>query len=290
MTSHCVLHTVAVADGCLAYRRWDPAEGANLEPALILLHGFTGSASSWADIAPALALRRTVYAFELPGHGLTELGSSEQPCDMTTFVRALDLAIDALEIAEFDLVGYSLGGRSALFFTLHATHPPRRLILESASPGIDDAAARAERVASDNALAEFAETEGIVAFTDRWEQTPLLASPIARPASTTESIRAGRLSCRTDGLAMSLRGMGTGTQAWLGDALSQLTLPVLCIVGSADEKFRAIANDMVTALPNGRAVIVADAGHSVHLDRPHEYARIIDDFTRTSGNDLEKRT
>jgi 2-succinyl-6-hydroxy-2,4-cyclohexadiene-1-carboxylate synthase len=84
--------------------------------------------------------------------------------------------------------------------------------------------------------------------------------------------------------------MGSGTQAWLGDALSQLTLPVLCIVGSADEKFRAIANDMVTALPNGRAVIVADAGHSVHLDRPHEYARIIDDFTRTSGNDLEKRT
>ena len=197
MTSHGVIHTVEVAGGCLAYRRWDPTEGANLGPALILLHGFTGSASSWADVAPALASARTVYAFELPGHGLTELGSSERPCDMATFAHALGLALDALEIAVFDLVGYSLGGRSALFFALHTTHPPRRLILESASPGIDDEAARADRIASDDALAHFTETEGIVAFTDRWEQTPLLASPIARPPSVTESIRTGRLSCST---------------------------------------------------------------------------------------------
>jgi 2-succinyl-6-hydroxy-2,4-cyclohexadiene-1-carboxylate synthase len=281
-----MVQTVGVDGGCLAYRRWDPAQETHLNPPLILLHGFTGSASSWADVAPALACSRTVYAFDLPGHGLTELGSPDRPCDMEMFARALDAALAALEIAVLDLVGYSLGGRSALFFALHTTHPPRRLILESASAGIGDAAARAERIANDDELAHFAETEGIVSFIDRWERTSILASPIARPTPVVERIRTERLSCHADGLAMSLRGMGTGAQAWLGDGLSQLTLPVLCIVGSADEKFGAIATDIVAALPDGRSLVVADAGHSVHLDQPHEYTLIVNDFIQTSGNDL----
>ena len=64
MTSQCMVQTVDVDGGCLAYRRWDPAQETHLNPPLIMLHGFTGSASSWADVAPALACSRTVYAFD----------------------------------------------------------------------------------------------------------------------------------------------------------------------------------------------------------------------------------
>ncbi len=295
MNDGTVVHTVERSAGTLAYRRWGAATLESEMPALLLLHGFTGSSASWCDIAPVLAANRPVYAFDLPGHGLTDLGTGRQPADMSLFARALEDTLVSLEIDAFDLLGYSLGGRTALYFAITTSLKPRRLILESACPGLPDEESRRRRREHDEELARMACDDGIDAFVKHWEQMPILAAPAcgpSRPAQVTNRLRTSRLACRPDGLAMSLRGMGTGAQPWLGDRLADADCPSLLIAGEADEKFTRIARDMSTALPNARVEIVANAGHSVHLDAPTNYASLIKSFLTTpnEGRSIAPKT
>jgi len=283
MSDGAVVHTVELEQGSLAYRRWDPSGGTCEQPALVLLHGFTGSSASWHDVAPRLTNGRAVYAFDLPGHGLTELGTGEHPCDMAAFTRALDATLTALELDAYDLLGYSLGGRTGLFFALHSSRPPGRLILESASAGLEHSDECLERQRSDEALAQFALSKGIEAFVDRWEQTPILAAQAQLAAPVFERLRAGRMACTTAGLAMSLRGMGTGAQPWLGDDLAQVATATLLVVGARDRKFCGVADNLCSRLPDARTQIIEDAGHSVHLDAPTSYLQTINTFLASPG-------
>ena len=93
-----------------------------------------------------------------------------------TLVQDLTALLDRLGIARAPVVGYSMGGRVALHLALGAPERVAALVLESASPGIADAAQRAARVKSDEALADDIERLGIEAFVDRWEAQPLFAS------------------------------------------------------------------------------------------------------------------
>src|SRR5690625_8007500 len=71
-----------------------------------------------------------------------------------------------LEIGPFHLVGYSLGGRTALSFSFHYPAYVVSLTLESASPGLKTEQERAERMESDGRLAQRIQDDGVPAFVD----------------------------------------------------------------------------------------------------------------------------
>ena len=109
----------------------------------------------------------------------------------------------------------------------------------------------------------------------RWEQLPLFASQNTLPAEARSALRRQRLRNSAQGLAHSLRGMGTGTQASLWSRLGQIDAPALLIVGALDEKFCRIGRAMAGAMPRARLAVVAGAGHAVHLERPDEFVRLV---------------
>src|SRR5438034_466060 len=74
---------------------------------------------------------------------------------------------------------------------------------------------RSARRASDEALAATTERDGVQAFVAHWEQLPLFASQNTLPAAARSALRRQRLHNSAQGLAHSLRGMGTGAQASL---------------------------------------------------------------------------
>jgi len=156
-----------------------------------------------------------------------------------------------------------MGGRVSLHAALAHPQAVERLVLIGATAGIDDADARAQRRTDDELLADRIETIGVEAFIDEWLQNPLFAG-----LTPDQAMRVDRLRNTADGLASSLRLAGTGTQAPLWDRLSEITCPVLLLVGQHDKKFSAIAERLATALPNAELRAIADAGHSVHLEQP----------------------
>lgn len=248
---------------------------------LLLLHGFTGSAATWAPLISALPPHFHAIAPDLIGHGRSNSPSDAERYRMERCVADLLTLFDQLEIARADVLGYSMGGRVALHLAVAAPERVGALVLESSSPGIADAAERQARVAADAALADLIEREGIAAFVDRWERLSLFASQAALPEDTRARLHAQRLRNNPIGLANSLRGMGTGQQGSLWDRLSGLDVPTLLIVGALDAKYRALADDMLALLPNARAVIVPGAGHAVHLEQPQAFAKNVLEFLGT---------
>jgi 2-succinyl-6-hydroxy-2,4-cyclohexadiene-1-carboxylate synthase len=150
------------------------------------------------------------------------------------------------------------------------------LILESASPGLADAAERRSRIASDEQLAASIERDGLASFVEYWSTIPLFSSQQRLPESQQTEIRVQRLLNNPQGLANSLRGLGTGVQPSLWDRLVELKMPALIMAGELDHKFAGIAQRM--EIPNRKVVIVPDAGHAVHLEQPATFDRIVVGF------------
>ncbi len=224
---------------------------------LVLLHGFTNTGACWGPVLAAAGERYRALAPDIRGHGSA---SAARP---VTLAAVLD------DIAPTDiLVGYSMGGRIALHAALAGR--AQRLILLSASPGIADDSERARRRDEDEELAARVERWSIEEFAGRWAQTPILAGLTPELAAQAH---ADRLRSTPAGLAAALRGLGTGALPPLWDRLHELTIPVTLIVGERDSKFVAIARQMVEALPDARVVVVAGAGHAVHLEHPAAVAR-----------------
>lgn len=249
-------------------------------PVLVLLHGFTGSAATWAAHMQALSDLCTTVAIDALGHGASDAPSDPARYSMPHAAADTLAVVDHFGFERFGLLGYSMGGRMALHIAVAAGPRLALLILESASPGLRTADERAARVAADEKLAEMLEREGITAFVDRWEQAPLFASQQHLPPTVLQAQRDQRLRSNPLGLAASLRGAGTGAQDPLHARLPTLAVPTLLIVGESDAKFRAIAQEMQQALPQAELVVVAGAGHAVHLEAPQEFDSLVRQFIR----------
>lgn len=239
---------------------------------LVLLHGFTGSSENWRSARAALNPHVRTITVDLPGHGRT--GSPDDPQRYTMDSAAADLAaiFARLGLPPVHLLGYSMGGRLALYIALKHPSLVSSLILESASPGLVDAAERAARAESDERLARQIEAEGMAAFADYWTALPLFAS---QSDDLRQRLRDQRLNNNPRGLTNSLRQMGTGVQPSLWEHLGRVTCPTLLIAGQHDARFSGIARQMERLIPDSRAVIVPDAGHTVHAEQPAAYAQTV---------------
>lgn len=266
------MSTYRIHDGC-----YHVIEAGRGEP-LLLLHGFTGRADGWQPFIDQFAARFRVIAIDLPGHGQTTMPADVRRYTMESVAADLARLLELMRARPAHCLGYSMGGRLALYMALHQSEAIHSLILESASPGIRDAAAREARREQDEALAERIEREGIPSFVDYWQDLSLFRSQMLLPIEVRRQVREQRLSNSAEGLAMSLRGMGTGAQPELWTRLHALPTPALLIAGELDEKFVDINRRMAVDIPRANLRLVAGAGHTVHLEQPEQFAALTLDF------------
>lgn len=239
-------------------------------PTWVLLHGFMGSHNDYENVAGRLP--GTVLAPDLLGHGGTT-ASAELVYSMAAQVEVLHdwLHQDGVAQLPVQLVGYSMGGRVAIAYAVTYPEDVARLVVESGRPGMTDATERMVRRQHDDELATRLLADGLTRFVDRWEQLPLFASQTRLPEATRAMVRAGCLAQSPEGLATSLRDMGTGAQPDFWPALSGLRMPVTLLTGELDPKFTAIADQMMARLPEAAHQVVPGVGHNVHLEAPDPY-------------------
>jgi pimeloyl-ACP methyl ester carboxylesterase len=88
---------------------------------LILLHGYPDNLQIWSELAPRLAARFEVIAFDWPGMGSSEVwAGGATPFD---FARRLRTLLDDWNIERAVIIGHDMGGQPALAFA--AEHPQR---------------------------------------------------------------------------------------------------------------------------------------------------------------------
>jgi 2-succinyl-6-hydroxy-2,4-cyclohexadiene-1-carboxylate synthase len=243
-----------------------------------------GHGADWQPVADALASTYRCLSPDLPGHG----GSKHLDDDAYTMEGAAAAVLGVLDdagVAAATLVGYSMGGRLALHLALN--HPERvtALVLESATPGIEGEMDRAERRRLDATRAE-AIAADYDAFLAQWYRQRLFFS--LRVHGLVEAMVARRREHNDPAeLGRVLRGMGTGEQPSLWGALVTLAPPTLALTGALDETYVEIAERMARRSPRVRPVIVPEAGHAVHAERPDTVAslvrRFLDDWLPVVG-------
>ncbi len=246
---------------------------------ILFLHGFLGCGGEWAEVAALLEDDFRCLCPDLPGHG--DAGMKGCANMAAAAERILDFLDDA-KVPRCALVGYSMGGRIALYLAVHYPERFRALVLESASPGLRTDEARAQRRAADEKLAARLESlagdaKAFHAVLEEWHAQPLFAG-MARDRARLDALIARRMRRDPRRLAAALRGLGQGAQPDLWDRLSRHKIPTLAIVGEEDRKYAEIAEAMHEACPSVVVKIVSGCGHNVHFGNPRGYTNALRDF------------
>ena len=242
---------------------------------LLFLHGFMGSGRDWADTVEALPDCRCILV-DLPGHGL----SAECPSDlypMPQTALALLAVLDEVGLRQCIPVGYSMGGRLALYLALGHPERCRALVVESGSPGLASERERQGRREWDESKAWELEREGLDTFLNNWYRQPLFQS-IRRNEARFAALVERRRHNAPVGLARSLRLMGTGSQPSLWPQLPGLRFPWLAVAGELDSRYRKTTQDMVSLSETGTLATIPDAGHNTHFENPEAFSRTLREF------------
>ncbi|MGO1922792.1 MAG: 2-succinyl-6-hydroxy-2,4-cyclohexadiene-1-carboxylate synthase [Jeotgalicoccus sp.] len=242
---------------------------------IMLLHGFLSSKESMRGIAEGLSDLRNVILVDLPGFGGTN--STLHDYCMEDIAGGLISIADRHGINTFDVLGYSMGGRTALALTAHFPARIEKCILESASPGITDNEKKAERLLIDQERSESI-VKDYHEFLKFWQSMPLFQTQHYVDESLLKSQHEERLQQIPAEAADSLLKYGTGAQRSYWDDLSSLHNHFCLITGSEDKKFIGVAHSMSEVLKSAKLNIVENCGHNIHLENYEAYINLVREY------------
>ena len=219
-------------------------------PVILLSHGYSATSRMWAGQIEALSRDHRLVLWDMRGHG-----QSDYPADQTAYsqdatVDDMAAILDAVGAERAIVGGLSLGGYMSLAFTVKHPERVRALLIIDTGPGFkkDEAREGWNKYALETAR-EF-EERGL----------ERLKSRSAEMASATHR--------SADGLIKAARGMLTQRDASVINALPDIRVPSLVVVGANDKPFLAAADYMTAKIPGARKVVIPDAGHAANIDQP----------------------
>ena len=245
---------------------------------LIFLHGFTGSAQSWAEIRNKL--KSPSFAIDLPGHGNNIINDISCPYTFENWNNDFSSQIENKKLDKIHLCGYSMGGRLAISFANAYPQKIESLILISSTPGMSDKYDRTERCKSDLELSHKIKNE-FQKFINEWESLDFFSQQKIRNPEGYKIQKSIRNSQNPIQLAFALDNLGIGIMPNYWDKISKFDFPVLIVCGDEDSKFCSIGQKMSEIIPNSQFNIVSNSGHSPQLEQPFEVANLINKFIKS---------
>ena len=219
-------------------------------------------------------------AIDLPGHGQTRVEGDESSYTMAKCAAGIVGLLDELKISKANLVGYSMGGRLALYLAVHYPQRWHKLIIESSSPGLSEESAKKKRWQDDQKWAAKLEQQTIQTFVSAWYRQSIFKS--LSKHSQFKELRTSRYHNDPVELARSLRGMSLGKQESLWNKLAKIPLPTMMIMGEHDQKYQKIGEEMKSIYPALVLKIIDKSGHMSHFENPHQFAQQLRIFLETA--------
>jgi 2-succinyl-6-hydroxy-2,4-cyclohexadiene-1-carboxylate synthase len=250
--------------------------GDKEKPPLLFLHGFMGNTDEWEAIVPFLSGNFYCIVMDLPGHGLTVVQDKDD-YRMEKCAANLIAFLDALNISTCCLVSYSMGGRLAFYLAIFYPERFKKIIVESASPGLHAEHERHARVKHDRKMARQLEALPLNQFLQTWYSQPIFSS-LDKASKPYQEMIQTRMKNDSGKLSLSLQLMGAGVQPSLWEMLDQISADVLCIAGEKDAKYIQIAHAAAARCRRAQVTIIADAGHNVHFENRTEYIKQVGFF------------
>ncbi|GGU75633.1 alpha/beta fold hydrolase [Lentzea flava] len=224
------LPTLNVGGVTVAYRLDGPLEG---QPT-VLLHALASNSATWTGLTRDLvSAGRLVIAPDLRGHGHSAWTGDYR---LDSVQRDVVGVLDALDIAEFDLIGHSLGAHIAALLAGRRPDRVRKLVLEDPPPPPRSGEPRPPKRGVALTLA----LQGLLRAFDR-RMVPQILTQLRAP-----------------------------DPAWW-DGLAAIKAPTLVISGGPRSHVPLASLEELTAEIPHAELITINAGHRVHSTRPGEF-------------------
>ena len=240
-------------------------------PAIVLIHGFSGSTYSWHQLAPKLARTNTVVAVDLMGFGQSQKpeGASYSLDEQAGLVAAM---IAKLNLTDVTLVGSSLGGNVALRAARRAPANVARIVLigvPSAPQALDAVRRAAAAFWAIELLVRYLPPELLIAYTSRR----------LYPMSTWPELNQIRIHgdvLRRPGGPAALLNTLRGLINDLNGPDSTPDIPML-LVWCDDDTFVTVeqARDHQRSLRAAKLITLRDCAHAPHYLNSSDIAREI---------------
>jgi pimeloyl-[acyl-carrier protein] methyl ester esterase len=249
---------------------------------LVFLHGWSVDRSFFLAQESLARDGFRAVAPDQPGHGDTPL--APWPATMAGLADALAALIADIPGDPAVLVGWSMGAIVALdYLARHGAGRIAGLVMVDMSPKV------ANGPDWPHGLAGGQDLEGALGAADRMEgDWPLYAPRIARAmfaaghdeASPHLARATERIAARDPTVMAALwRSL---VQADHRATVAGLPVPLLAVAGAKSQLYSpAVADWIAATAPQGRARIIAEAGHAPHMEQPAAFNAAVAGFARS---------
>lgn len=236
---------------------------------IVFIHGFLGDKTDMEEWTNIFSRESTSFLFlSLPGHGKTAIKNF---IDREDILNRLSDVISLYQQGHpLFLYGYSMGGRVALQLALtHLT--VKKLILESASFGLENESEKENRLIADQKLFQDFKLE-------KWYSAPLFGK--YNQSSRFKIDVEKKKSHDKSEWARALDLLSPGRDSLLKDnlkAIEDKNIDVILIAGAHDEKYfhhyRIVTNEL-----NCPLFVIQEAAHNPHKTHHLEVQQIVLDL------------
>ncbi len=248
-------------------------------PTLVLLHTLRTQLDLFEKIVPELSKHFTVYAFDYPGHGYSDIPDARY--DAAFFTEAVEGFLDRLDLRDVTLAGVSIGGSLALI--LAARHNPRVARVIAINP-YDYAKGRGmARGSLAGRLVTYASLLPFIGETVTRLRNFLIVSAVFRggvadansipPALMKEMYAVGSRPGHYRAFISLLRNAASWEAA--AKDYGRIEVPVLLIWGDRDWATPDEREHDRSLIPGVEMTTLEGGGHFLPLDRPKELERLI---------------
>ena len=238
-------------------------------PAVLLAHGFAGSARNFRPQVRALRDHWRVLLYDARGHARSPAAEAASAYRLEALARDLGCVLDAAAVERACVGGLSLGAAVALAFA--RAHPARvrALVLASLPAGAGRGAVRGPR-----AFAEAIEREGLAAAGERFVWGP----ESGLDPAAARLVRQGFLEHAPRALAHTLRETLAELPAPAELARGLDGIPLLLLAGAEDVAALEASRAVAEVVAGARLAVVGGAGHLVNLTHRLEFNSILLEF------------
>lgn len=251
--------------------------GGSGGPPLFFVHGSFGHAHVWDAVVGRLPPERRCLALDLPGHGDSAWAPGEARYGFDALVEDIHVAVGWLGERPV-LAGHSIGSAIAMLYASKYSDRIAAAVLMDIDP-------HSPRRHADH-LNEVGEAPPKVY--PSFERAIARESRIAPGAAEEVHQTLARFGYRETegGFAQKFdQGFLRSVRVWdMRGSLGKIAVPALVLRGSESTAMSVAGYDeLLRAIPSARGLVIAGAGHQLHLDRPVEVAAAVDAFVTSLG-------
>lgn len=239
---------------------------------LFILHGLFGSSDNWQTLGKQFAEDFTVYFIDQRNHGRSPHSAEHNYSLMSDDLLEL---IQDENLGKVILMGHSMGGKTAMHFTINHPEKVEKLVVVDISPK--------KYPVTNRDIIEALEKVNLNEVKTRKEVEEILTKEITNIGTlqfllknlywNEEQKLAWRFNLETLKTNIALVGEATPKPS------TPLQMPVLFVKGGkSDHMFNVDTKLIHEMFSNVKIETIPEAGHWVHADKPNEFYRVVSEF------------